>query len=214
MFLVGSVFAGLATAEDDTDPVLFIIGDGATYSGGTGWYAGYVIVDDSGTYTLQISATGPQSRFPVSNTKIVVCISDEAVSTATVVIGSNTASPYTVTGYTNTNPSYYPPGGVFSEPDYYGYNDAYTISTLTYAQSHHPESYYPLQVTVTFSPSATQASKVMFLCYGIDSKGDDAKTPFSGGTLFTPLPEYDWALAAFAVSFAALGVYKLKNKKN
>lgn len=29
------------------DPVMFIVGHGATYSGGTGWYAGYVICDES-----------------------------------------------------------------------------------------------------------------------------------------------------------------------
>ncbi|NLF88783.1 hypothetical protein GX563_08175 [Candidatus Bathyarchaeota archaeon] len=31
---------------------------------------------------------------------------------------------------------------------------------------------------------------MMFLCYGTDSKGFEAKTPFSGGTLIVPVLEF------------------------
>jgi hypothetical protein len=214
--IASAMFVGCAAAqtEEPEDPVFFVIGDGATYSGGTGWYAGYVICDQSGTYTLRISANGPQSRFPVVNTKVIVCISDEALSTATVTIGSNTATPYTVTSYNAGQPSYYgASGGVFAEPDYYGYNDQYFIPSLTYTQIHHPGYYYPLQVTVTFSSSATQNSKVMFLCYGLDSKGDPAKTPFSEGTMIMPTPEFVYAPIPIIVCLAAYGVYIKKKSR-
>jgi hypothetical protein len=84
---------------------------------------------------------------------------------------------------------------------------------LTYNQIHHPEYYYPLQVTVTFAPGATQNSKVMFLCYGVDSKGDAAKTPFSEGTLITPAPEFMYAPISIIVCLAAYGVY-IKKKSD
>lgn len=218
-----SLFAGLAAAQTDPtptptpadeDPVFFVIGDGAVYSGGSGWYAGYVISGEpgeTGTYTLQISANGPSSRFPVVNTKVIVCISDEALNTATVIVGSDTSSPLTVTKYTAGPVTYYgASGGVFAESDYYGYNDAYTIPSLTYAQTHWPTNEYPLQVKVTFSPEATSASKVMFLCYGVDSKGDPAKTPFSGGTLIVAAPEYTFAPIAIIACLAAYGFYRKK----
>lgn len=216
-----SLFAGLAAAQTDPiptpeaeDPVFFVIGDGATYSGGSGWYAGYVI-NGSGTYTLMISANGPSSRFPVVNTKVIVCISDEALNTATVVVGSNTTSPLTVTKYTAGPVTYYgASGGVFAETDYHGYNDTYTIDSLTYTQTHWPAEHYPLQVKVTFNSEATAASKVMFLCYGVDSKGDPAKTPFSGGTLIVATPEYTFAPIAIVTCLAAFGVYRKKNKRN
>jgi hypothetical protein len=207
--IAGATFIGLVTAQTvDEDPVFFVVGDGSTYSGGVGWYAGYVISGDSGTYTLQISANGPESRFPVTDVKVVVCVSDEAAQTATVTIAPNTAHPLTLKGYKTTQPSYFPPGGVFSEPDYYGYNDTYHIAELTYSQSHHPTNHYDLQVTVTFAAGATENSKVMFLCYGIDSKGDAAKTPFSGGTLIVALPEFTVAPVAVLVCFVAFAVYK------
>ena len=111
-------------------------------------------------------------------------------------------------GYKTTQPSYFPPGGVFSEPDYYGYNDTYHIAELTYSQSHHPTNHYDLHVTVTFAAGATENSKVRLLCYGIDSKGDAAKTPFSGGTLIVALPEFTVAPVAVLVCFVAFAVYK------
>lgn len=222
--IMSAMFVSLAAAQTatstpspsaDEDPVFFVIGDGSTYSGGTGWYAGYVISGQSGqshTYTLQISATGPQNRFPVTNTKMIVCISDEALKTATVTIGVNTASPLTLTSYKTGQPSYYGAnGGVFAESDYYGYNDAYTIASLSYSQIHHPEYYYTLQVTVTFSSEATVNSKVMFLCFGTDAKGEDAKTPFSGGTLVVAMPEYAVAPVAVLACFGAYAIYKKKN---
>lgn len=217
--VVSAMFLSCAAAQTDDepfptpeDPVFFVVGDGATYIGGTGWYAGYVIIDQSGTYTIQISANGPEKLFPVSNTKVIVCISDEALSTATVTIGTNTTSPLTLTTYKAEKPGYYgASGGVFAEPDYYGYNDQYVIPSLTYSQIHHPEHYYSLQVTVTFAPGATQNSKVMFLCHGTDSKGQEAKTPFSEGTLIVPTPEYAFAPIPIIVCFAAYGIY-LKRK--
>jgi len=213
LLIAGAFAVSCAAAEEvDEDPVFFVVGDGATYSGGEGWYAGYVIIDQSGTYTLRISANGPQSRFPVVNTKVIVCISNEAVNTATVTIGSDT--PLTLTSYTPTIPSYYGAnGGVFAEPDYYGYNDQYVIPSLTYSQVHYPDYYYPLQVTVNFSPEATTDSKVMFLCYGLDSKGDPAKTPFSGGTLIVATPEYSYAAIPIIMCLAAYAIY-MKKKPN
>jgi hypothetical protein len=215
LLIAGAFFVSCAAAEEvDEDPVFFVVGDGAIYSGGEGWYAGYVIIDQSGTYTLRISANGPQGRFPVVNTKVIVCISNEAVNTATVTIGSDTATPLTVTSYIPTIPSYYGAnGGVFAEDDYYGYNDQYVIASLTYSQIHHPDYYYPLQVTVNFSPEATTDSKVMFFCYGVDSKGDPAKTPFSGGTLIVATPEYSYAAIPLIVCLAAYGIY-MKKKPN
>jgi hypothetical protein len=199
-----------AQETEDNDPVLFVIGEGSTYLGGTGWTAGYVI-SGSGTYTLEISATGPENRFPVSNVKVVVCVTEEATHNATVTIAPNTPSALTITEYTHTDPAsppiYYPPGGVFAEPDYYGYNDTYVIPELTYSETHHSASHYDLQVTVTFGPGTTENSKVLFLCYGTDSKGDPAKTPFSGGTLVV-LPEYVAPVAVGALCFAAFGIYR------
>jgi hypothetical protein len=191
----------------DDDPVFFVIGEGSTYMGDNGWTAGYVITG-SGTYTLDISATGPQNRFPVTDVKVVVCVSEEASQKATVTVAPNTANSLTVTSYTHTSPAsppqYLPPGGLFSESDYYGYNDAYTIPELSYVQIHHPDSAYPLQVTVTFASGATQDSKVMFLCYGIDAKGDPAKTPFSGGTLFV-LPEFELVAPVMVIGLCLVG---------
>jgi hypothetical protein len=214
------MFVGCAAAQTAEpsptveDPVFFVIGDGANYSGGTGWYAGYVICDQSGTYTLRISANGPQRLFPVKNTKVIVCVSNEALKTATVTIGSNTTTPLKLTSYIKDYPSYYgAKGGVFQEPDFYGYNDQYIIPTLTYSQIHHPDNYYPLQVTVTFAPGATSASKVMFLCYGKDAAGWDAKTPFSEGTLIVPTPEYAYAPLSIVVCLAAYGVYIKKKQR-
>jgi hypothetical protein len=207
--IAGATFIGSVAAQSvDEDPVFFVVGDGSIYSGGVGWYAGYVISGDSGTYTLQISANGPEGRFPVTDVKVVVCVSDEATQTATVTIAPNTAKPMTIKSYTVGKPSYFPPGGVFSEPDYYGYNDAYSIAELTYSQTHHPTNHYDLQVSVTFAAGATENSKVMFLCYGIDSKGDPAKTPFSGGTLIVALPEFAVAPVAVLVCFAAFAAYR------
>lgn len=213
--IIGSTAAQTDPTPIAEDPVFFVVGDGATYSGGVGWYAGYVISGEpgeTGTYTLQISANGPQSRFPVDNTKVIVCISREALSTAKVIVGSNTSNPLTITKYTAGNVTYYGAnGGVFAESDYYGYNDTYTIPSLTYAQTHWPTNEYPLQVKVTFNANATSASKVMFLCYGIDSKGDPAKTPFSGGTLIVAAPEYVYAPVAVIACIAAYGVYRKRN---
>lgn len=218
LLIAGAFFVSSAAAEDPSptpeDPVFFVIGDGATYSGGEGWYAGYVICDQSGTYTLHISANGPKKLFPVTNTKVIVCISDEAHETATVVIGSNTTTPLTLTSYTQGPPAYYgASGGVFQEPDFYGYNDQYVIPSLSYNEIHWPDHYYPLQVTVTFAPEATQDSKVMFLCYGTDAAGWPAKTPFSGGTLIVPVPEFIYVPFSIIACAAAYSIY-IKKKQN
>lgn len=218
--IAGTLFVSVVAAQTDTptptpddgDPVFFVVGDGAIYSGGIGWYAGYVISGTNGTYTLQISANGPSNRFPITNTKVLVCISDEAKQTATVTIGTNATPSMIIKGYNASQPSYYgASGGVFAESDYYGYNDTYTIASLTYSQCHWPTNYYALQVKVAFNSNATSDSKVMFLCYGVDSKGDAAKTPFSGGTLIVSLPEYAYASVAVLACLAAYGVYRKKH---
>lgn len=221
--VAAAMFVGCAAAQTAEptptptvyeDPVMFLVGDGATSSGGTGWYAGYVICGQSGTYTLQISANGPATAFPVKNIKIIVCVSNEALSTATVTIGSDTASPLKLTSYTKGHPSYYiAQGGPFQEPDFYGYNDKYVINSLRYDQIHYPKYSYPLQVTVTFAPGATQNSKVMFLCYGTDANGQPAETSFSNGTLIVPTPEFAYALIPVIACFAGYGVYIKKKSR-
>lgn len=53
-----SIFISSLSAQEDDDPVIFIIGEGSTYIKGEGWYAGYVICGQSGTYKLNISPPG------------------------------------------------------------------------------------------------------------------------------------------------------------
>lgn len=184
---------------------VFVLVLDAEECGGSGWCAGSAVYGQSGTYTLKIAANGAQNAFPISNVKIIVLVSNEAAAggLATLQIEGTTISTFT-TGY----PTYYgTSGGPFTEPDYYGYNDQYTIPTLTYSEGHWPDNFKDVTVTITFSSSATANSKVMFLCYGTDANGKGLKTPFSGGTLFV-VPEFPVPLVAVGASFAALAVYK------
>ena len=212
MLMFSSLAIGLAFAQTDNDPSAFIIAQNAAYVGGSGWYAGYVVTGQSGTYTLNISVTGSQGDFPISNVKIIVTVNDAAQAGGLSSLSIN-GDP--ITTFTPGAPSYYgASGGPFSEPDFYGYNDQYTIKQLTYAQAHHPDNWYQIPVTVNFASGADgQNAKVMFLCYGTDYKGNDVKTPFSGGTLFVPgtlfvVPEYISPILALFAFFAAYIVFK------
>ncbi len=204
MALSATVLA--ASAQDDgDDPSIFVIATDAHYIGGTGWYAGYMIEGESGTYTMNISLTGPAAAFPVTDIRVIAAISDEAQSGGLRLVQVNGV---TLNNYTASVPTYYnAQGGPFSEPDYYGYNDQYIIPELTYEQSHFPTNWYQITVTVQFAPDATQNSKVVFLCYGTDHKGLPAKTPFSGGTLFMA-PEYTVPALSIVACLAAFSVVK------
>jgi hypothetical protein len=190
------------------DPDSFkVIGDGSTYVGGKGWYAGYVISGVSGTYTLKISVAGV--HFPIADVKLIVLISDEAHDGG---LESLSIEGTSITSFTEGKPSYYVPnGGPFQEDDYYGYNDAYVIGTLTKEQAEWPDKYFPVRVTVTFSETATEASKVAFLCYGINSAGNPVYTAFSEMTMFV-IPE-PMTIVSIAAMFVAFGTLKrLKTK--
>lgn len=189
---------------------IFVIGQGSTDVGGTGWYAGYVITGVSGTYTLNISITGGANAFPFSNIKVIALVSNESVlqgGLAKLIINGTQ-----IDGFEVGKPAYFwPNGGPFSEPDFYGYNDTYVIPELTYAEAHHPDNWVQLPVTVEFSSTATEASKVMFVCYGFDVTGKDAKTPFSGGTMFV-VPEVETTLIGFSAFACAFGFYAWKRR--
>ncbi len=200
-----AVGAVQAQTSDDEDPAMFIIAKEALYSGSSGWYAGYVVAGQSGTYTLNISATGSQRLFPVSNVKIIAVISDQAQAGG---LSSLAINGVPITTFTAGIPAYYGAnGGPFSEPDYYGYNDQYVIPQLTYQQTHFPDQWYQITVTVDFASTATEKAKVMFLCYGIDSHGNPAKAPFSQVTLFV-LPEYVTPILGVAACFGAYIVFQ------
>ena len=140
-FLILSIMIFPVLAQED-DPVIFIISPTSTYVGGSGWYAGYVIVGKSGTYKLNISATGSQSQYPITNVKVIVLASNEAAAGG---LKSLSIEGTPITGFTAGKPPYYVAnGGPFQEPDYYGYNDAYLISQLTYNEAHHPDHWKQL----------------------------------------------------------------------
>ena len=198
------VFLGFQEASAAT---LFAMVLSAEDVGGSGWLAGYVVYDESGAYTLSISASGNQNSFPITNIKVIVAVSDEAAAGG---VQSITIEGTPITGYTHGTPAYYgASGGPFSEPDYYGYNDDYVIPQLTYSEGHHPENAKDIAITVQFSDSATPNSKVMFLCYGINAQGQGLKTAFSNATLIMPTPEYGLgSLMAFAVCISAFIAFK------
>ena len=208
ILLVSMVISSALAQEDD--PVIFIIGEGSTYVGGNGWYAGYVIYGRSGTYTLNISATGSEKHFPITNVKVIVLASKEAATgglefiiiEGTSIIGFQTGKP----------PYYVANGGPFKEPDYYGYNDTYVIPQLTYDDGHHPDHWVQITVTVEFKPTATTNSKIMFICYGTDAKGKPAETPFSGGTMFA-IPDLASTLMGLTAFGGAYGLYYLRKRK-
>jgi len=171
-----------SVAAQEEDPEIFIIGEGSTYIKGSGWYAGYVICGRSGTYKLNISATGSDKQFPIKNVKVIVLASNEA---ALGGLKSLYIEGKPIIGFQKGEPQYYTAnGGPFKEHDYYGYNDTYVIPQLTYDEAHHPEHWKQITVTVEFQPTATTNSKIMFLCYGTDAQGNSVETPFSGGTMF------------------------------
>ena len=208
VLLALSICSQIVAAEDpEEDPVLFVINPGATEPGGTGWYAGYVVIANPGThtYTLDIYAVGPDkpSLFPVHNIVLIATVSDAAQAGGITSIVVNTVTPTTITSYTPGTPSYYlGEGGVFKEPDYYGYNDLAQLPNIN-----HPFTPLEITVTITFAPDATSSSKVLFLAYGTDNAGKPAKTPFSGGTLFV-LPEYSLPGMVTLACFGAFVLYK------
>jgi len=216
ILLILMVIAPVLAQEED-DPVIFIVGEGSMYMHGSGWYAGYAIYGCSGTYILNISATGSPGHYPIINVKVIALASDEAAGGE---LKSLTIEGMPIFGFQTGKPPYYTAnGGPFQEPDYYGYNDTYVIPQLTYDEAHHPEHWKQITITVEFQPTATTNSKIMFLCYGTDNKGQPAETPFSGGTMFT-IPELASTIIGFTTMIGATGVYRLrryrktKNSKN
>jgi hypothetical protein len=164
-----SICAQTAIAQEaEEDPVLFVINDGASESGGSGWYAGYVVIANPGTHTypLEIYAVGPDNNvlFPVHNIVLIAAVSTAAQAGGITSIIVNTPSPTTITSYTPGTPNYYVgQGGVFAEEDYYGYNDQAQLPNID-----HPRTPLEITVTITFASDATSDSKVMFLAYGTD----------------------------------------------
>jgi hypothetical protein len=208
--LLMSMVISSALAQED-DPVIFIIGEGSTYVGSKGWYAGYVIYGRSGTYTLNISATGGSCRFPIKNVKVIVLASEEA---ATGGLESLTVNGTPIIGFQSEKPPYYSAkGGPFQESDYYGYNDTFVIPQLTYAEAHYPEHWVQITVTVEFNLTATTNSKIMFLCHGTDAEEKSAETPFSGGTMFV-IPDLESTLMGITAFGGAYGLYYLRKRKN
>jgi len=208
--------ASVAAVEEDPSIFVIIIDSTGYYLGGTGWYAGYVVYG-SGTYSLQIFATGGENSglWPVSDVHIVVAISDEAAGGDLSSLKINGVS---ITGFTLGPDPNWPVGpgesvgGPFSEPDYYGYNDTYVVPgglTLSSGTRDNPKI---LTVEVSFSASATANSKIALLSYGTDAKGKPAKTPFSGGTTFV-IPELS-TLFLIMAPFMALAAYTFKRKKS
>ncbi len=216
LFMLIIVIVGpLAFATEYYDPEIFVIAENANNVHGSGWFAGYVVYGTSGTYTLDLSATGNEDRFPIVDVKVIVLVSDEAQAGG---LASLSIEGTPIIGYTEGQPAYYGAnGGPFAEPDYYGYNDTYTIPELTYAQVHYPDNSYELSITVVFSSTATLASKVEILCYGTNGVGalhpTEWKTPFSGGTTFV-IPYIASTAAAVAAVAGAFGLYKIKRKKS
>jgi len=81
----------------------------------------------SSSFSLNISVTGSQGDFPISNVKIIVTVNDAAQAGGLSSLSIN-GDP--ITTFTPGAPSYYgASGGPFSEPDFYGYNDQYTITS-------------------------------------------------------------------------------------
>ncbi len=203
--VVLAIFVSAASVQGASAGSIFVIALDSSDVGGSGWFAGYVVYGQSGTYTLMISANGNENSFPVTNIKVIVLVSNEAENGG---LASLSIEGTLITTFTHGAPAYYGPnGGPFSEPDYYGYNDQYVIPTLTYSEGHWPESAKEVTVTVSFSSDATANSKVMFLCYGTDAKGQELKTAFSNGTLFV-LPEYPLPFLAVGGFFGAYAVFK------
>lgn len=208
LLLLVAVFPTFAQEED---PVIFVVGEGSTSPHGSGWYAGYVIVGRSGTYILNISATGSPSQYPITDVKLIVLASDEAAGGG---LKSISVEGVSIVGFQPGKPPYYTAnGGPFQEPDYYGYNDTYVIpGGLTYDEAHHPDHARQITVTVEFQSTATKDSKIAFLCHGIEAKDMPAETPFSGQTMFT-ISELAGTILGLAAMGGAYGVYKVRKRR-
>jgi hypothetical protein len=136
-------------------------------------------------------------------------VSDEAAASG---IQSLSIQDKQISAFTKGIPNYYgAKGGPFNEPDYYGYNDSEVIPQLTFDEGHYPEKAKLVTVSIQFSSSATENSKVMFLCYGTDAHGNGLKTAFSTGTLFVT-PEYSLGgIVAFAACFCGYIIFKKRD---
>ncbi|MCL5949961.1 MAG: hypothetical protein M1490_05735 [Candidatus Bathyarchaeota archaeon] len=203
--IILAVTIGAAGFQATSAGTMFVIVLGSQEISGSGWFAGYVVNGQSGTYTLRISASGSEHSFPITDVKVIVLVSNEAAAGG---IQSLTINETSVSGYTKEAPSYYGAnGGPFKEPDYYGYNDHYVIPQISYNQGHYPDNAENITINLQFSSLATENSKVMFLCYGTDAKGHALKTAFSNGTLIV-VPEYALGgLVAFGACFFAFIVF-------
>ncbi len=199
IFVVGAMSIQSAYAGN-----MFVIALGSEDPpGGSGWFAGYVVYGQSGTYTLRISASG--SSFPITNVKVIVLISDAAQAGG---LESLSIEGTPITTYTPGEPGYYgASGGPFAEPDYYGFNDQYVIPQLTASEAKWPDNAKDVSVTVTFAAGAGSDSKVMFLCYGTNANGHSMKTAFSEGTMFV-VPEYTAPIVGIGACFAAFVAFK------
>ena len=208
--LVLAITVGASGFQVTSAGTMFVIVLGSQDVGGSGWFAGYVVNGQSSTYTLRVSVTGSEKSFPISNVRVIVLVSVEAASGGIQSLSINGAP---VAGFTKGTPSYYGAnGGPFNEPDYYGYNDSYSIPQLSYSQVHYPDNAQNITINLQFSSSATINSKVMFLCYGTDAKGQALKTAFSNGTLMV-VPEYALGgLVAFGACFFAFAVFRKRYK--
>jgi len=207
--LIFTVFGVARQVLAEEDPTFFVIG-GTNHVKGKGWYAGYVITG-SGSYTLRIWATGgEQQHYPITQVRLVILISNEAKNGG---LDSLTVNGETISGWTEGEPDYYKAaGGPFSEPDYYGYHE-FPLADMGYDEVHWPDKPgRAVTVDIQFSPGATEASKVAFLCYGIDNQDKPVETAFSDQTVFV-VPE-PATIAGLVSMFSAFGVYTmLKQRK-
>jgi len=209
--LIFAVFGVARPVLAEEDPAFFVIG-GTNHVGGSGWYAGYVITG-SGSYELRIWATGSESQYPITQVKLVILISDEAqaggLDSLTVNDGARARA---ISSWTEGEPDYYnAAGGPFSEADYYGYHEL-PLAEMGYDEVHwNDKPGRAVTVNIQFSSGATEASKVAFLCYGIDAKGQPVKTAFSMQTVFV-VPELA-TIAGLVSMFSAFGVYSIVKQK-
>jgi len=190
---------------------IYVIGEGSSYWGSTGWFSGYVIKGRSGTYALNISVTGSQAFFPITDLHVVALISHEAMDGG---LKSLSIQGMPIVSFQEGIPPYYLNGdGPFREDDYFGYNDSYVLpSNLTYAEAHWPTDAKEVLVEVEFHPKATAESKVAFICYGMNFYSDIVKTSFKNQTMFM-IPEFESAVMGLTAMCLAFGIYGLRKHK-
>lgn len=206
LFLSGQLLPVLALEED---PSIFVIGQGSTPMGGTGWFAGFAIYGSSGTYTLNISATGGETHYPITDVHLIALASDEAASGGLQALS---IEGIPIIGFQPGKPAYYQKsGGPFQETDYYGYNDTYTIPQLTFEEANHPDHWKLVTVTIQFSSSATVDSRIAFVCHGTDNNGLAAETPFTEQTLFV-IPEFSSIILGLTAMVSAYGIYYMRKR--